>query len=130
MIDQTDTFKILTYKPQGEEYGFELFSARFGEDWDLELKERLFIYYSDFGYLIDSVVSVYPLTDPDTNDVMESFDVCGMNWIHNKAWDRIISDLETRVYEDVELKKFIDSFCIWIAGQQECSDEIMVNGTM
>ena len=120
----------LVYKPQGEKYGFCLFGAKFGDAWGKLQRETLFIYFSDFEYIIESVKSVYPLTDPDTGEVSEAFDITGMNWIHNEAWNIIIKDLQSKTYENCELKNFIDSFCSWILEEQKNSDEIMIEGTI
>ena len=123
--------KKLVYNPPKEKYGFILFPAKFGDKWDkIPNEKHLFIYYSDFEYILDSVKSVYPITSPDTNKTEEDFDVCGMNWIHNKAWDKIISNLQSKEYESVELKNFVDDFCLWITESQNDSDEIVVQGTL
>jgi hypothetical protein len=88
MWSENSGTRKLIYRPKGEEYGFELFAANFGDAWgEIKSEDHIFIYFSDFEYLIDSVKSVYPLTDPETNKIDEVFDVCGMNCIHSKAWD-------------------------------------------
>jgi hypothetical protein len=121
----------LVYKPPKEKYGFILFPAKFGDKWDkIPDDKHLFIHYSDFEHIIAAIKSIYPVTRPDTNDTEEEFDVCGMNWIHNQAWSEITSKLQSDVYEDAELKRFVDDFCAWIAENQIGSDEIMVQGTL
>ena len=123
--------KKLVYNPPKEKYGFILFPTKFGDKWDkISNEKHLFIYYSDFEYIIDSIRSVYPLTSPDTNETEDEFDVCGMNWIHNKAWNKIINNLQSKKYESVELKNFVNDFCLWITESQKDSDEIMVQGTL
>jgi len=124
-------YKKLVYNPQGEPYGFILFPAKFGDDWEIPHHDKcLFIYFSNFEYIIDSIKKCYPIIYPDTNEVGEKFDVCSMNWIHNKAWNEIISDLQSKSYEDVELKNFVNDFCSWIIENQKDSDEIDVWGTL
>ncbi len=60
----------------------------------------------------------------------ESFDVCGMNWIHNRAWSQICTELLSKSYDDMERTAFIDNFCAWIFEKQKNCDEIMVEGTL
>ena len=93
-------------------------------------KKYLFIYYSDFAHIIDSVRSVYPITDPETNETDEEFSIFSRNWIHNKAWNEIIAELQSKELECAELKDFIDRFCFWVAESQIDSDEIMVDSTI
>jgi len=123
--------KELVYNLPKEKYGFILFPAKFGDKWgEIPDNKHLFIYYSDFEYIIDSIKNVYPLTSPDTNETEEAFVVYGMNWIHNKAWSKIINDLQSKSYENIALNNFIDDFCSWVTENQKDSDEIMVQGTL
>ena len=123
--------KKLIYSPPKEKYGFILFPAKFGDEWGrIPPEKHLFIYYSDFEYIIDSIRIVYPITSPETNEVDNAFDVCGMNWIHNKAWDEIVSNLQSKTYGNVKLKTFVDDFCLWITENQKDSDETMIQGTL
>ena len=123
--------KKLIYNPPTEKYGFILFPAKFGDRWDeISSENHLFIYYSDFEYIIPSIKKAYPLISPDTNEIDEEFDVCGTNWIHNKAWDEIIKDLRSKEYECPELKKFVNDFCLWVIEGQGMSDEIVIQGTL
>ncbi|MGC9250071.1 hypothetical protein AABM08_13420, partial [Listeria ivanovii] len=71
---------------KGENHGFILFLAKFEENWQsISDKEHIFIYTSDFEYLLDTIKIVYPLMDSHIGEVAEFFDVTGMNWIHSNA---------------------------------------------
>ena len=123
--------KKLKYKPGVEKYGYILFSANFGDRWDaVKDEDHIFIYSSDFEYIIESVRGIYPFTDTETGEIQEFFDTCGMNCIPVGEWNKILINLHKKVYKDTELKKFIDSVCSWIQSKKENSDEIMIWGTL
>ena len=124
--------KKLIYNPDGEKHGFILFPAKFGEKWGkIEKKEHIFIYSSDFEYIISSIKNIFPFTDPETGEEQEFFDMCGMNCIPVYLWTDILKNLQEKErYKDIKLKQFISEFCSWISEKQKKADEIMVWGTL
>ena len=121
----------LKYNPGGEKYGFILFPAGYGDKWDrVKEEDHIFIYSSDFEYIIESVKKIYPFIDPETEELQEFFDVCGMNCIPIAEWNKILINLQEKEYKDIYLKKFIDRFCSWISDKKRYSDEIMIWGTL
>ena len=121
----------LTYKSGCEKYGFVLFSAKFGSRWDkVKEEDHIFISSSDFEYIIESVKSIYPFTDPETEEIQEYFDVCGMNCIPVMEWNKILNNLQKKAYKDTELKRFIDKFSTLIQNRIKESEEIMIWGTL
>ena len=123
--------EILRYKPGEGKYGFILFPAKFGDRWDsVKEEDHLFIYSSDFEYIVESVKSIYPFMDPETEERQEFFDVCGMNCIPAAEWNKILITLREKEYKDIYLKKFIDKFCNWVQDKKGNSDEIMIWGTL
>ena len=123
--------KKLIYNPRGEKYGFILFPAKFNERWDgIKEEDHIFIYSSDFEYIIESVKNIYPFPDPETKEIQEFFDACGMNCIPVTEWEKILIDLQQKEHKDGELKKFTDKFCNWILEKKRSSDEIMIWGTL
>ena len=123
--------KILSYKPGEEKYGFILFSAKFGDRWEsIKEEDHIFIYSSDFEHITESVKSIYPFADPETKEIQEFFDACGMNCIPAVEWSKILIDLYKKEYKDIYLQRFIENFCNWIMDKKSDSDEIMIWGTL
>ncbi len=121
----------MIYK-KSEQIGFIFFPAKYSDDWDkIDKNAYMFIGFSDFKYtLLEHVESAYPLIEPETNQVNESFEVCYTNCINKEAWKKIISRIQKIESSDEALKEFLNNFCSWILENLKSADEIVVRGTI
>lgn len=120
----------IQYNLDSEEYGFVLFPEKFNEEC-FNLDDEIYINFSDFKYLIDSINAMYPLSydDSESDNISDHFDLSGTNVISVKDWSKIVDDLESKTYSDENLKKFIFEVCTWVKKYISIADEIIVMGT-
>ena len=113
------------------EIGYSLSPSRYGEKWWLTpASECVFISADDFDYIYDIVNSIFPITDPETQEKSYSIYPCGDNRISKKAWETIIDKLETKHFEEQKVDKFVKDVICWVKEKLENADEIVLDGNL
>ena len=102
------------------------------EQWH-SAPEYLSVPFSDATRLLTPcLATAFPLPDPTNNNIQETFDLTGTNWIGKDAWRQILKSLN---YDDAPAdstsrrshpQAFLKTFSDWITEQLSWADTIEV----
>ena len=84
---------------------------------------------------MEYISEIYPIEDPTSNEVIQSFDECFTNWIGKSQWDKIIEKINSRINQNNNRlskmeKEFYLNFMEWIEKELEWADIIVVEGNL
>ncbi|WP_046226216.1 hypothetical protein [Paenibacillus dauci] len=129
ITDSNITYLLYHHDRPRNDPGYFFGTARPGDD-DYSNEELLFVYFTDFAELVPIIEKQYPLTDPKTGEVYDSFDHCWDNAIAAPVWQRILQEMDQFSAANEDHRAFIDLFTDWIRTQLQHADEIVVEGTL
>jgi hypothetical protein len=124
---------VLLYQYDGPErnIGFTLSPLYLNEDIrEIRQEDMLFIYDEDFKHIRPAINRVFPLTDPESGEELQSFDPCWDNPMVKEVWVGILAELEQVEVVEPELRVFLDSLTTWIQKVLESADGIEVTGNL
>jgi hypothetical protein len=97
------------------------------EDWNYT--EYLFIPKTDYMKLLkDYIEKIFPINDPENNEIEEYFDVSSITWIGKKDWERLIKIIEEHKSTNTKEIEFYNKFINWIKEQLMSVEVIVVDG--
>ena len=100
------------------------------DKYETSRDKSLFIQSKDFEYVIDAFESVFPLTDSETGEIQEFFDIVSDNFFDNKT-SRIIVDKMAKIKtKDPNLESFLRDLIKWFNIQLRYADDIIVYGDL
>ena len=92
--------------------------------------KSLFIQSKDFEHVIDAFRSVFPLTNSETGEIQECFDIVSDNFFDNKT-SRIIVDRMAKIKtKDPNFESFLRDLIKWFNIQLRYADDIIVYGNL
>ncbi len=91
---------------------------------------RLFIPTDDFDYVIDVFKSVFPIQNPNSSQLEESFDICGHNFFTNEICRVIVGKLAEIETENPNVEKFIRDLIKWFNIRSRYAKWIVVYGNL
>jgi len=129
-----DNIVLLCYSNKDEKVSLEFSPCRktkdiMWEDWNY--CEHLIVNKTDYiNLLVKYIEKIFPLYDPENNDIEEYFDVCSTTWIGKSDWVKLIKiiedELEIRIIEKEKI--FYEKFINWIIEQLKNVEIIVVTG--
>lgn len=92
--------------------------------------KSLFIQSKDFEYVIDAFKSVFPLTDSETGEMQECFDIVSDNFFNNKTSRIIVNKMAEFKTKDPNVESFLRNLIKWLNIQLRYADNIIVYGNL
>jgi hypothetical protein len=97
------------------------------EDWNYA--EYLFIPRTDVLKLLkDKIEKIFPINDPENNEIVECFEVSSITWIGKNDWERLIKIIEKDNPANEKEVKFYYEFKNWINEQLKSVEIIVIDG--
>ena len=103
---------------------------------DLNKTPMLIVFRTDYEKLLwDYVTGIYPITDPRTNEIEQSFDPCFDNWIGKEDWNKIIEKIKALLNRNHNRpprleKEFYYNFIEWIERELQWADIIVIDSNL
>ena len=86
------------------------------EDWNYA--DSLYITKTDYTKLLkDFIEKIFPINDPENNEIIECFDPCTSTWIGKKDWEKLIKLIEQEKITNEREMQFYNQFVKWIKEQ-------------
>lgn len=90
----------------------------------------LFIHTKDFEYVIDAFKSVFPLKDPNRDEMQCCFDLVGHNTFNNKTSRTIVRQMAKIKTQDPNIESFLRDLIKWFNDRLRYADDIIVYGNL
>lgn len=114
-----------------DKIGFILWAENESLDKYVTSRDKsLFIQSKDFEYVIDTFKSVFPLTDSETGEIQESFDIVSNNFFDNKTSGIIVDRMARIKTKDPNVESFLRDLIKWFNIQLRYADDIVVYGNL
>lgn len=94
------------------------------------IDKSLFIQTKDFEHVIDAFKSVFPLTNSDTGETQNCFDIVSDNFFDNKTARIIVERIAKIKTKDPNVETFLRDLIKWFNTQLRYADEIVVYGNL
>ncbi|SHF59835.1 hypothetical protein SAMN05444344_0712 [Tenacibaculum mesophilum] len=114
-----------------DKIGFILWAENESLDKYITLRDKsLFIQTKDFEYVIDAFKSVFPLTNSNTRETQNCFNIVSGNFFDNKTSRIIVGRIATIKTKDPNVEMFLRDLIKWFNTQLRYADEIVVYGNL
>jgi hypothetical protein len=101
-----------------------------GENYKTVKRNDAFIPTDDFDYIIKEFKSAFPLQNPWSNIIEESFDACGHNYFDKKTCILIVDRINKLKTDNLTIRIFLQEVSQWIIEKLQYAEYIVVYGNL
>ena len=100
------------------------------EDWNYYNSLRIF--KTDYEMLFVPLVErIFPVIDPDSDEVQARFDVCSLNWIGKADTERLIGSFSEGISDKTgDERQFLEKITEYLRHYIDVSDLILIEGNL